>query len=363
MGIIRDNIEKIRREQGKNYIINGNFDVWQRGTTQSSNGYGSDDRWHNSHNGTTKTVSRIACTDIERALFNAAYIKRHTVSSVAGASNQCLMQQHIEDVTKLAGKTITISFWAKADSNKNIAIELNQLFGTGGSPSAIVTSIGSTLVALTSTWQKKSITIKLPSIIGKTLGTDGVNTSSTVLLFWFDAGSSFLARTGGLTQQSGTFDIAQVQLEEGSIATNFEQRTYLEEKNLCGITDNTKAFGYNYGDWAADDARAVTALNATGTAPIYACRAWVNFNGTGTVAIRGSGNVSSITDNGTGNYTVNFTTSMADANYVMGGGASGNSAQAKSATFLSAPLTSSCQIGYGGNGTQDSEYCTFFVIK
>jgi hypothetical protein len=47
----------------------------------------------------------------------------------------------------------------------------------------------------------------------------------------------------------------------------------------------------------------------------YGCRAWVNFNGTGTVAIRASGNVSSITDNGTGDYTVNFTTAMADANY------------------------------------------------
>jgi hypothetical protein len=47
----------------------------------------------------------------------------------------------------------------------------------------------------------------------------------------------------------------------------------------------------------------------------YACRAWVNFDGTGTVAIRASGNVSSITDNGTGDYTVNFTTAMADANY------------------------------------------------
>jgi hypothetical protein len=47
----------------------------------------------------------------------------------------------------------------------------------------------------------------------------------------------------------------------------------------------------------------------------YKCRAWVNFNGTGTVAIRASGNVSSITDNGTGDYTVNFATVMSDANY------------------------------------------------
>jgi len=50
-------------------------------------------------------------------------------------------------------------------------------------------------------------------------------------------------------------------------------------------------------------------------ATAYGCRAWVNFNGTGTVAIRGSGNVSSITDRSTGLYTVNFTTAMPDANY------------------------------------------------
>ena len=50
-------------------------------------------------------------------------------------------------------------------------------------------------------------------------------------------------------------------------------------------------------------------------ATAYGCRAWVNFNGTSTVAIRASGNVTSITDNGTGNYTVNFTTAMPDANY------------------------------------------------
>lgn len=62
-------------------------------------------------------------------------------------------------------------------------------------------------------------------------------------------------------------------------------------------------------------AQVKTATNASGSAPIYACRAWVNFNGTGTVAIRASGNVSSITDNGTGDYTINFATAMPDTNY------------------------------------------------
>jgi hypothetical protein len=53
----------------------------------------------------------------------------------------------------------------------------------------------------------------------------------------------------------------------------------------------------------------------SGTAPLYMARAWVNFNGTGTIAIRASGNVTNITDGGAGRYTVNFTTAMVDANY------------------------------------------------
>lgn len=52
-------------------------------------------------------------------------------------------------------------------------------------------------------------------------------------------------------------------------------------------------------------------------APVFACRAWVNFNGTGTIAIRDSGNVTSITDNGVGDTTVTYTTAMPDANYVI----------------------------------------------
>ena len=59
----------------------------------------------------------------------------------------------------------------------------------------------------------------------------------------------------------------------------------------------------------------VNTLQDTAGVERYTARAWVNFNGTGTVAIRASGNVSSITDNGTGDYTVNFTTAMPDANY------------------------------------------------
>ena len=81
------------------------------------------------------------------------------------------------------------------------------------------------------------------------------------------------------------------------------------------LADATEAAAGTNGTNALTPLRLRDALAATGSAPIYACRAWVNFNGTGTVAIRGSGNVSSITDNGVGIYTVNFTSAMPDVNY------------------------------------------------
>lgn len=81
------------------------------------------------------------------------------------------------------------------------------------------------------------------------------------------------------------------------------------------------------------------ALNASGDAPIFACRAWVNFNGTGTVAIRASGNVSSITDNGTGDYTVNFTTAMPDANYALSATAQMRTGEAAAAVVSMSTLT------------------------
>lgn len=91
-----------------------------------------------------------------------------------------------------------------------------------------------------------------------------------------------------------------------------EELTTLPAVNGSNLT-NLNGANIATGDIAA--ARITTALNASGSAPLFACRAWVNFNGTGTVSIRASGNVSSITDNGVGDYTVNFTTAMQDANY------------------------------------------------
>jgi hypothetical protein len=88
-----------------------------------------------------------------------------------------------------------------------------------------------------------------------------------------------------------------------------------------------------------------SATNASGDAPVYACRAWVNFNGAGTVTIRASGNVSSITDNGTGDYTVNFTTAMPNVNYsqIITAGSFNDSNSFTSVTGTGTQLTTSCR--------------------
>lgn len=104
-----------------------------------------------------------------------------------------------------------------------------------------------------------------------------------------------------------------------------------------------------------------------GDAPLYGARAWVNFNGTGTVAIRASGNVTSITDNGVGDYTVNFTTAFADTNYtptaLINGGSFGSVTQGFGTT---APTTSAYRFGSRRTDTfaaGDAEYCALAFFR
>jgi hypothetical protein len=104
----------------------------------------------------------------------------------------------------------------------------------------------------------------------------------------------------------------------------------------------------------------------SGTAPIYPCRAWVNFNGTGTVAIRASGNVTSITDNGTGDYTVNFTTAMPDANYCVsmsGGTATSNGRICQ--PVRTAPATTGQRVLFqdGSFNGFDTDYCFVAIFR
>jgi Tfp pilus assembly protein PilX len=89
----------------------------------------------------------------------------------------------------------------------------------------------------------------------------------------------------------------------------------------------------------------VDTIKDTNNVEVYTAKAWVNFDGTGTVAIRAFGNVSSITDNGTGNYTVNFTTAMSDADYSTVCGGSGGIP---------------CTINGGGQTTSDVRLISFY---
>jgi len=107
------------------------------------------------------------------------------------------------------------------------------------------------------------------------------------------------------------------------------------------------------------------ALNATGSAPLFACRAWVNFNGTGTVAIRASGNVSSITDNGTGDYTVNFVTAMPDTDYAASGICSNENNFIGIHGDVFVPTASAIRLRTydAGNAPQDSAFVNFVTHR
>lgn len=147
--------------------------------------------------------------------------------------------------------------------------------------------------------------------------------------------------TGDLTQ-TGDYDLTGAATVSGSVTA----ASFSGDLPAADLTGNVAA------------ARITTALNATGSAPIFAARAWVNFNGTGTVAIRQSGNVASITDNGTGDYTLNFTTALADADYtpVFGcqadqiSSVNNGNVYGEITRFSNALQTSSARLGWGIGG-------------
>lgn len=247
----------------RNKLINGNFDIWQRGTSQTAAGYFSADRWNNSHVGSSKTVSRQAFSVGQNVVSgNPTFFMRTVVTSVTGSTNYVVASQRIEDVTLFSGSQLTVTFWAKADANRNIATEHYQSFGTGGSPSADVTGISPQTFALTTSWQKFSYVINVPSVSGKTLGTN--NDDYFQLMFWFDGGSSFNSRNNSLGQQSGTFDIARVSIVDGDATGEndpFSFRHYQQELALCQRYYE-QGFGYlgGYGDVAGRN-----------------CYVWINF--------------------------------------------------------------------------------------
>lgn len=212
----------------RNLLINGNFSVWQRGVSSTASGYLAD-RWNSADVGSTKTTSRQLFTLGQTTVpDNPKYFHRVLVTAAgSGVSDYTLLDQRVEGLQSTAGKTVTLSFWAKADASKNIASLFYQKFGAGGSADTNSTPVTHTL---TTTWTKFTNTWSVPSLAGKTIGS---TQDSLYVRFFFEAGSTFNSVTNSLGHRTGTFDIAQVQLEIGSVATKFELRPKAVELALC----------------------------------------------------------------------------------------------------------------------------------
>ena len=203
----------------ENRIINGAFDFWQRGTSSTANGYGSADRWRNVVGGGTATMSRQAFSAGDTlGSNNPTYFLRQTVSGQTLATQEASIRQLIEGVRNYAGQTITVLGWARRSSGSgNMAVELVQFFGSGGSPSTAVNTIGVTTVTLTSSYAPFAVTIAVPSIAGKTIGTDGNDYLS--LNFWTSAGSDYNARSNSLGLQTIGVDLWGVHIKVGTHTT------------------------------------------------------------------------------------------------------------------------------------------------
>lgn len=213
-------------QAGKNKIINGDFTINQRGfSSTTSSGTFMFDRWTNFLSDGTVTYSSQSFTlgAAPVAGYEGTTFLRCVTSGQTATSAAALLFQKIESVRTFAGQPITISFWAKAAAGTpKIAVEIGQVFGTGGSPSANVNTYIDQKTLSTS-WVRYSSTVTVPSISGKTIGT--ANNDCLGIQLWTSAGSDFNARTGSLGIQSATIYIWGVQVEYGSKATPFETAT------------------------------------------------------------------------------------------------------------------------------------------
>jgi len=195
---------------GKNKIINGDFGVWQRGTsftlTTGVASYTADRfmvQCNFSSGSSTATQQTFTPGTAPVAGYEGQYYLRITNS--AGGTNTEL-QQRVEDVRTYAGQTVTISFWAKASSTVTMANTIIQNFGSGGSGSVSTTGTSQTL---TTSWARYSTTITVPSVSGKTIGTSSY---LQVYPMYYSSG----------TIASNVIDVWGVQLELGTTATTFQ---------------------------------------------------------------------------------------------------------------------------------------------
>ena len=209
-----------------NYIINGAFDVWQRGTSFTEASSYVSDRWGIAATTSTATITQQSFTENELSTAGfgeAKFYIRHAVTSGDTAGSRYLSLQRIEDRRTLAGQTATVTFFAKAATGTpQIGLELFQ-----ASSESAVTGIGATAITISTTWARYSQTITIPS---NEAGFLGGAESHLGLALWLDAGSDFDARASSIGNQSNTFDIWGVQLEAGDTATPFKRN----QPNLQG---------------------------------------------------------------------------------------------------------------------------------
>lgn len=210
-------------QAGKNKIINGDFFVNQRAfTTTTTTGTYMFDRFSASCVG--GTVTYTAQTFTTGAAPVAGYEGKNFIdvatTGQSAATDFARLVQSIESVRTLANQPVTISFWAKAASGTpKVAVETQQVFGSGGSPSSSVnTYFGQ--ATLSTAWARYSVTTTLPSISGKTIGT--ANDDRVQVNFYTSAGTSFNSRTGSLGIQTATISFWGIQVEYGTQMTPFQ---------------------------------------------------------------------------------------------------------------------------------------------
>ena len=218
----------------RNEIINGDFRINQRvfTSTTTTGTYGLD-RWYLETNTGTSTYSTqsFALGNVISG-YEPTNFARVVTSGQSATGSFSLLTQQIEDVRNLAGQTATVSFWAKAASGTpKVAVTLDQLFGSGGSPSSTVNNLMGT-VTLSTSWTRYILTATVASISGKTIGTTA-NTSALRLRLWVSGGSDLNPSAQSIGAQNNTFDFWGVQVEPGTIATPFEQRPIGTELALC----------------------------------------------------------------------------------------------------------------------------------
>ena len=205
----------------RNVVINGGFQCWQRGTSITASGF-SADRWRSTTgSGGAITVSRQEFAEGQTDVpSNPKYFFRHAQTTAFTNTGFNSDRTRIEDVRTLSGQLCTLTWYMKADASRTVRVNITQDFGGGGSPSSDVETAIVSSQAITTSWAEYTVTFTMPSISGKTIGSDEDS--------FIELGIDYRAEVNN----TFTIDIANVQLEAGQ-ATPFENRSFGEELALC----------------------------------------------------------------------------------------------------------------------------------